>query len=200
MSSDAAFNTLMARLRAGDEDAATQIFRRYANRLVGLARTRLDPVLQQKTSPEDVLQSVFKSFFMRAAEGQFELGDWDNLWSLLTLLTIRKCARWADYYRAQRRDVRRETPLPTGTEDAPPAWEALNRDPTPAEALLLTETVERLLADLKPRDREMVVLSLQGETTSKIATELGCAERTVERVLERVRKRLMEECHPEAAN
>jgi RNA polymerase sigma-70 factor, ECF subfamily len=195
MSSETPFDGLMERLRAGDQDAAAQIFRRYGKRLIGLARNRLDPVLQQKTSPEDVLQSVFKSFFLRAADGQFEIGDWDSMWSLLTLLTVRKCARWADYYRAQRRDVRRETPLPTSGDGAP-SWEALNREPTPAEAILLTETVERLLTELKDRDREMVVLSLQGETTSNIATAIGCADRTVERVLERVRKRLMQECQP----
>ena len=40
---------------------------------------------------EDVMASVFKSFFRRHAEAPFDLSSWDSLWSLLTLITLRKC-------------------------------------------------------------------------------------------------------------
>ena len=52
----------MARLRAGDNAAAAEVFRRFANRLIGLARTHLDARVRQKVDPEDVMQSALKSF------------------------------------------------------------------------------------------------------------------------------------------
>src|SRR5437762_3488388 len=90
MSQEPSFEDLMERLRLGDERAAQQIFERFAHRLMGLARTRLSGGLRQKVDPEDVMQSVFKSFFRRHAEAQFDLSGWDSLWALLTVITLRK--------------------------------------------------------------------------------------------------------------
>jgi DNA-directed RNA polymerase specialized sigma24 family protein len=55
---------------------------------------------------------------------------------------------------------------------------------------MLTETVERLLAELAGRDRAIVTLALQGYSAVEICEQLGRPERTVYRVLGRVRKRL----------
>src|SRR5579884_352482 len=133
MESQSSFADLMARLRAGEDRAASQVFQRFVARLIVLARGRLSGRLRQKVDAEDVLQSVFHSFFARYADGQFVLHDWDSLWGLLTSITLRKCARHAEHFQAARRDVRREA--------APPAegtWEAWARDPTPEEAAFLT--------------------------------------------------------------
>jgi RNA polymerase sigma-70 factor (ECF subfamily) len=188
MDSHASFVDLMARLRAGDDSAASQVFHRFASRLIVLARGRLDPRLRQKVDAEDVLQSVFHSFFARYADGQFTLKDWDSLWGLLTSITLRKCARRAEHFQAARRDVRREA------RSQSPDWdvvsEAWARDPTPEEATLLTETVRELLDGLEPREREMIVLTLQGYTQAEISTKVGWGERTIQRILGRIRRRL----------
>src|SRR5438105_690572 len=65
------FIDLNERLRAGDEDAAARVFELYGRRLIGLARSRLHERLRGKVGPEDVLQSVLKSFFCRVAGGTF---------------------------------------------------------------------------------------------------------------------------------
>src|SRR6185312_8726486 len=104
------FDALLDQLAGGRDAAAAEIFRRYARRLVGLARSRLDPAILQKTDPEDVLQSVFKSFFGRYPDTPWQLNGWDSLWSLLALLTVRKCCGQGAYYRAEQRDVGREAP------------------------------------------------------------------------------------------
>jgi len=174
------FPNLMARLRRGDGDAATEVVRRYAQRLVALARGRLDRVIRTKVDPEDVMQSVYASFFRRQAEGDFELDDWDGLWALLAVITLRKCGHRAEYFHAAMRDVRRES---EGAE-LPAA------DPTPSHAAMLTETVEALMRDLDGRERDMLALSLQGHDTAAISAEVGRTERTVQRVLKKVRERL----------
>jgi RNA polymerase sigma-70 factor (ECF subfamily) len=56
--------------------------------------------------------------------------------------------------------------------------------------VVLAETVESLLRGLDGRDRAIVTLSLQGYTVAEVSDEIGRTQRTVQRVLERVRKRL----------
>src|SRR5262245_24535885 len=72
------FAAWMQRLRAGEDDAAREVFERFARRLVLLARARFDKQLAHRVDPEDVVQSAFKSFFIRQREGNFQFGDWDR--------------------------------------------------------------------------------------------------------------------------
>jgi RNA polymerase sigma-70 factor (ECF subfamily) len=185
------FSELMARLRQGDDEAARRIFQRFAHRLIALARSRLDARVRQKVDPEDVLQSALGSFFRRQAVGEWELDNWDSLWSLLTVITLRKCGHRVEYFRAACRDVQRELSPPTVTDgESAVSWQGIARDPTPAEAAMLAETVEHLMRSLDERDRRILELSLRQEPVPQISAEVGCTERTVRRVLERVRKRL----------
>jgi RNA polymerase sigma-70 factor (ECF subfamily) len=189
MPSDLSFDDLMARLRAGHNDAATQVFSRFATRLIALARSHLSPQVRQKLDPEDVLQSVFRSFFARNAEGQFgEFESWDNLWAMLVVLTLRKCGRRADYFHAACRDVEREVSHAGPVDSSGSDIVASAAEPTPSEAAMLTETVEQLMSTLEGRHRQILSLSLQGHAPAEISSQLGCTERTVYRVLEGVRE------------
>src|SRR5207247_1968035 len=99
-----------------DNQAADQIFQLFARRLVGLARQRLPHDIQSKEDPEDIAQSVFRTFFAHHGKGQFEFGGWHDLWNLLAAITVRKCGGRIDYYRAARRDVTREASPPSPTD------------------------------------------------------------------------------------
>jgi RNA polymerase sigma-70 factor (ECF subfamily) len=184
-----AFAEVMARLRAGDPDAARYVFDRFARRLAGLASLRLGARLRAKVDPEDVVQAAYKSFFIRHAKGQFELNDWDDLWVLLTVITARKCGLWLDHFHAARRDVDREASPPPGDRRSS-GWEALAREPTPDEVVTAADTAEHLLGEFHGRDRAVVALALQGCGAGEIADQVGCSERTAYRVLERARGRL----------
>jgi RNA polymerase sigma-70 factor (ECF subfamily) len=189
MSDPSSFDNLMTRLRSGEDEAARAVFVRYARRLVGLARSHLDARLAVKSDPEDVVQSAYKSFFVRHRRGDLDVGSWDGLWGVLTLITLRKCADRAAFYRAAKRDVKREQV--DAAEVAPAVDLALDREPAAHEAVALAETVEALfrLAD-DPDERAILELSLQGYTAAEIAGKLDRAERSVRRLRERVRKRL----------
>ncbi|MHB1422693.1 MAG: ECF-type sigma factor [Gemmataceae bacterium] len=102
----------LTRLHQGDAEAARRLFDRFAHRLIGLARQRLDSRLRGKVDPEDVMQSVFKSFFRIQQEKAVAFSGWDDLWSLLTIIALRKCGHCVAYYRAACRDVRRERAVP----------------------------------------------------------------------------------------
>jgi RNA polymerase sigma-70 factor (ECF subfamily) len=190
MGASSSFADVMARLRAGDEAAAREVFQRFVRRLVRLARERFGQALRRRVDPEDAVQSAYKSFFLRYGAGKLEVQDWGSLWSLLTVITLRKCVDRVDYHRAQRRDIRRETRAHAETTGSEPWWEAVSREPTPEEAAVLAETVEHILRGLEENERPMLEMSLQGYTSEEIGKRLGVSERTVRRVRERVRKRL----------
>ena len=187
MSGDESFDAVVSRLGAGDQDAAAEIFRRYAHRLIHLARSRLDSQMRQKIDPEDVLQSVFRSFFLRQATGQFDLDGWGSLWSLLVRITLRKCGRQIAAFHADRRDVGREMVWAGWEQESRRAWEAIDREPTPEEVVSLTETVENLMRKLDGMQQRIVELRLQGYTVPEISQQVGRTERTVHRVLSLVR-------------
>lgn len=186
------FSDLMQRLKSGEDEAARLVFLRYAGRLIGLARTHLDQRLAAKVAPEDVVQSAYKSFFLRQRDDGFDLGNWDSLWGLLTMITVRKCADQAARFHADKRDITREVSPAASDASLPALWQtAIDRDPLPHEAALLAETVETLFRSMdSPDERAIVELSLQGYSTTEIGERLHRAERSVRRLRERIRKRL----------
>jgi RNA polymerase sigma-70 factor (ECF subfamily) len=190
MPSHDSFADVMDRLRAGDEAAAHEVFQRFVRKLVRLARRQFDAVLRRKVDPEDVVQSAFKSFFLRYGIGKLEVRDWDNLWGLLTIITLRKCLDRVEYHHAERRNVQREAATQSGTAGTEPWWEAVAREPRPEEAVVLAETVELLLRGLDEDERPILEMSLQGYTTQEISERLGRPERSVRRLRERVKKQL----------
>jgi RNA polymerase sigma-70 factor (ECF subfamily) len=190
MAASDSFTDLMSRLRAGDEAAAREVFQRFVGKLIRLARRQFDAVLRRKVDPEDVVQSAYKSFFLRHGEGKLEVHDWGNLWGLLTVITLRKCLDRVEYHRAERRDVQREAAAQPYAAGAEPWWQAVAHEPTPEEAAVLAETVEQLLRGLAEDERPVVELSLQGYTTAEISARLGRPERSVRRLRERLKKEL----------
>jgi RNA polymerase sigma-70 factor (ECF subfamily) len=183
------FAEFLARLHRADDAAARELFDRFAQQLIALAHHHIGAGLRHKVDPEDVVQSAYKSFFLRYGAGNLDVVNWDSLWGLLTLITVRKCAERAAYHRAERRDAAREVSLPA-KETAAPWQDPLGREPTPLEAAVLGETVEQLLAGLDEEERPILELSLQGHTTREISDQLGRAERTVRLLREGIRHRL----------
>jgi RNA polymerase sigma-70 factor (ECF subfamily) len=181
---------LMDRLRSGEDGAAREVFELFTSRLVGLAKKNLGGRLAVKVDPEDVVQSAYKSFFLRQRDGGLDVGSWDGLWGVLTMITLRKCADRAAYYSAGKRDVARET-VTNADDSVTPADLVLDREPQPEEAAALAETVEELFRSLDdPDERAILELSLQGFTAAEVAEQLGRAERSVRRLRERLRKRI----------
>jgi RNA polymerase sigma factor (sigma-70 family) len=183
------FAEFVTGLDNGDDSAAQELFRRFTHQLIALARRNINAGLRHKVDPEDVVQSAYKSFFFRYGDGKMEAINWNSLWGLLTLITVRKCSERAAYHRAQRREDAREVGLAQGNELAP--WlEPPGREPTPDEAAVLDETVEQLFALMDEQERPVLELSLQGYTTREISERLGRAERTVRLLREGIRHRL----------
>jgi RNA polymerase sigma-70 factor (ECF subfamily) len=189
MTDDRPFDQLMSDLRGGDPVAARQVFDRFARRLAGLAAARLPAAARGRLDPEDVAQSVLRTFFRRQAAGEFTPDHWDALWSLLAVLAARKCGHHVAHLFAGKRDAGREVPLGVGS-DSSPTLEPADRSPSPSEVAAFRETLGLVLDGLTERERAVVELRLQGHTVPEVADRVGASERSVHRLLAGVRARL----------
>jgi RNA polymerase sigma-70 factor (ECF subfamily) len=175
-------HSLLARYRRGSQDAATQLYLRYADRLRGLARAQLGPALGPRVDPEDVVQSVFRSFFRRADQGYYDVPAGEELWRLFLVLALHKVRGRAAYHRAARRDVGRTVPLPAADSPADRGDEA--------SLTVLRLAIDDALTRLSPLQRQMVEGRVAGLEVSEIAARAGRSRRTTERLLQEARRRL----------
>ena len=176
-------------LRNGDAAAIDEFWRSYGADLVRLAERNLTQRLRRRLDPEDVVQSAFRTFLRRAERGQFELADDDRLWQLLCAITLNKARQQARRHLRQKRSLQTETYL-DGEQQASKSTPA-SAEPTPDEAAILVDLVEELLAESRDTDeREIVTYRLQDFTNEEIAQKVNCSERTVRRIVQRLRTRL----------
>jgi DNA-directed RNA polymerase specialized sigma24 family protein len=179
----------LAQLRAGDQDAAQPLWERYFQRLVGLARGRLQGAPRRAADEEDVALSAFGSFCRGAEHGRFpRLDDRDDLWRLLVVITARKASHLIRDESRQKRGGGSGRPAPAG-EAAPGELEQIaSQEPAPELAAQVAEECQRLLSCLGDGVlRSVAWWKMEGYTNDEIAAQLGCAPRTVERKLQLIR-------------
>jgi RNA polymerase sigma factor (sigma-70 family) len=177
----------MRRLAAGDERVVREFWDSYGARLQRLAAEYLATRLMRRVGPEDIVQSVCRSFLLRAREGQFQLADADSLWSLLCAITLTKVRQKARFHGRQRRNMVREL-HGDGSHSGQPVLP--DAQPTPAEAAEFADQLEQVLNALDDEERQVVLLRLEQCSCEEVAQRLGCSERTVRRILKRLQTRL----------
>jgi DNA-directed RNA polymerase specialized sigma24 family protein len=167
-------------LQGGDPAAAQELWQRYFQRLVELARVRLRQVPLGIADEEDLALSAFDSFCRRAEQGRFpELMDRDSLWRLLAVITARKASHLLRDESRQKR---------AGQGDADMVESLVSREPSPELAAQMTEEYERLLHLLGDDQlRHVAVWRLEGYSVPEIAIRAGCAPRSVKRKLQLIR-------------
>ena len=190
---DPELDALLDRLATGDEDAARQIHERYTPGLITMARRRLGMRMQGRCDPESVVQSAMRSFFRRCQVGDFVIGTWDDIVGLLAVITVRKCSNRRRFHHRECRDVNREVAIDRYGE--PESGEHLPADPglAPPEMLAFEETIAEVFEGLDTDDRLIIELLLAGHTIEETRRQIGCSERTVRRVRDRVRAKLRAE-------
>jgi len=175
--------SLLRKYRHGDQEAANALYLRYAGRLRGLARACCSPELARRVDDEDIVQSVFGSFFRGVIHGQYNAPAGEALWNLFLAITLNKVRAKAAHHRAARRDVRRTVPI------GPLADGLLSDGQAYA---LLTISIREALGRLPTQHAEAVRMRLGGYEVAEIAGTLGRSKRSVERILQEGRARLGE--------
>ena len=199
MSDDGSITHWISGLKTGDAESAQHFWERYFSRLVRMARAKLRGMRLggADRDEEDVALSALKSVCMGAAEGRFpRLGDRDDLWGLLLVITARKARNQArDAWRLKRGGgrVRAETDLAAGDwqEEAAMA-RIIGQEPTPEFAADGCGRVRAAAScaawAMKPSGGSPFWRLGSGYTNEEIAAALGCVARTVERKLHVIRK------------
>ncbi len=185
MSDDASIN-LVARWRAGDEEAAAILFRRYSEQLIAVASGRLSGRIALRVDAEDVVQSAYRSFFTAARDGCYDLQRGGDLWRLLVSITLNKLHDQVKRNTADKRSVTREQHLGTLVDVA----SLSAHGPTPHEVVAIADELEHLFRQLQPLHRQMLELRLQGYRLEEVAEQTGRSLRTVCRVLDRIKEDL----------
>ena len=170
--------------RDSSDESARQVWEHYLPRLLILARTHLDRRIRVLQDEEDVVHSMGRSFFNRLRRGDFDLAGRDD-----------SLGDAGDHHAKQgpqcdrsplrgRRDVRRVRRLPPSDANrSETPYEALApeaAEPTPAEAAVLNEALERRLRDSgRAGAAEVALMRLQGYTNQEIAECSGSCHRSV---------------------
>lgn len=177
--------SLLREVRCGDEQAAAAIYERYAERLHALARARCSSSLARRVDAEDIVQSVFSSFFRGLNQGHYQVAPGADLWRLLLVIALNKIRAQGNFHRACKRDVRRSGGVPEAARGSSGA-----HDPDGPAVAFLRMVIAEAVEHLPEKYREIALLRIEGYEVAEIAARVGRSPRTVERVLQQFRQRL----------
>ncbi len=135
---------LVRRVRAGEGDAARELFDRHRAELRAKVRRRLPRVLHAKVAASDVIQEAWLAAFLRL--GDFEdRGDASFAKRVHRILEHKVMDEVRRLVGAEKRDARREAPLATDSSGACVAA----RGPSPSAELVASERSEMLHAQIR---------------------------------------------------
>jgi RNA polymerase sigma-70 factor (ECF subfamily) len=178
------FGGLIRRVRAGDPATARVLVGQYESVIRRVVRFRLtDPRIRAAFDSMDVCQSVFCSFFVRAAHGEYDLEGPDQLARLLVRIARNKLVTHARKQAADKRDFRRADP------DA-----AAGASPSPSRYAEAKELLEAVRGRLTPEELGLAELRQQGLDWAEIAGRLGdnpvAVRKRFSRAMDRVAREL----------
>lgn len=161
---------LIARIRAGDQQAAAELVQRYEPLIRRIVRVKLtDKNLQRSFESMDVCQSVLRSFFVRAAVGEYELNDASQLVNLLAAMARNKLASTVRKEYQQKRDRRRVT----HASDSAALDHPDRQQETPSMIVSGQELLDRARGLLRDEERQLADLRTAGRSWDEIAAQLG---------------------------
>lgn len=189
-------------LCSGDAEACQRFWGEYGDALVRVAGRNINAAMQRRVDSEDVVQSVCRTFFRRANEGQFSLEDSDGLWRLLCAITVAKTRMHARFHLRQRRSLADEKHFDSVQADGTPVvGEAAGGEQLPDDQVAFIDQFQHLLEGLHEKERTVLDMRLQQLSNAEIAEKLNCSERTVRRQVEHLQttlSRVLLDCWQEA--
>jgi RNA polymerase sigma-70 factor (ECF subfamily) len=196
MTSGDSLRDLLVRIRAGDQQAAAALVRRYEPALRRAVRLRLrDRQLRRHFDSADICQAVLLRFFVRVVDGPYELDTPEQVLRLLTTLARNQVVNEALQHQAAKRDCRRL--VGAAVEEG----EALAPGSSPSQHAAGEELLEKARRALAPEEWQLLELRKEGREWADIARLLGGTAEGLRKQLARAVARvtqtlgLVEVCH-----
>jgi RNA polymerase sigma-70 factor (ECF subfamily) len=188
MEPESTFQDLIRRVRAGDQEAAAEVVRLYEPAIRRAARVwSVDPRLRRLFDSMDICQSVFASFFVRTALGQYDLDTPDQLLRLLLNMSRKKLADRAREQGAARRDYRR---LEAGNEQDRELAAACS---SPSQQVAAAELLQEFRKRLSDDERQLAEQRSLGQDWKQIAEARGGSPEALRKKLTRAVDRVAQE-------
>lgn len=175
------FQQVLARVRAGEDEAAAEVVRLYGPEVRRLVRVRLtDPNLRRAVDSADISQSVLAAFFVKVQAGAFDLNDPTDLARLFATMVRNKVFDHA------RRPANRDTRTAGSA-----VWAEAADDRPPADDVLADhELLRRVRELLTPDEWAVAERRVAGASWAVIGATAGvsgdAARKRHERAVERV--------------
>jgi RNA polymerase sigma-70 factor (ECF subfamily) len=188
---EVAFDAMVRGLMEGDNLAYAEFWELYGKRLEGVVRSRFPLGLKRRLEPEDLVQSVCRSFFRRATAGQLEFAGDEGLWRLLCAISLNKLKMKQRFHYAKRRRLTQERDLESDSANHDSnRFEPAATDQAPDTAAIFAEQIEQVMSMLDATEQTVLQLKLDGFTSEEISGKLRRSDRTVRRVLKRLQIKL----------
>lgn len=185
------FADLVDAARRGDFDAARRLIALYEPAVRREVRLSiLDGRLRRVIEESDVLQSVLGRFFLDLYAGRFDFDGPQRLAALLKEMVRAKVADRARYWKAARRDHRRDrVPDPEAPHDPS------DGGPSPSRIVEDAEILANFEGGLTDEERAILALRREGLRWPEVSARLGNGEpdavrKRFERAVARVAKSL----------
>jgi RNA polymerase sigma factor (sigma-70 family) len=174
---------LLAKIRAGDFQAAEHVFVAYEPQLRLIVRRQLSRRLRAKFDSIDVVQSVWARVLADFRANGCKIAGTEHLRNFLVQVT-RNCL--TDRLRHFRAALECE-PSP---EEAHNVSAAASPQPRPSEIAQGNELWETILASCPPKYHELLRLKRQGLSLEAIALQTGLHEGSVRRIIRQLARKL----------
>jgi RNA polymerase sigma-70 factor (ECF subfamily) len=203
-SEQAPIDSLLQRLKGGDQAALGELFSHYRERLWRMVDFRLDHRLGGRVSASDVLQEAYidaakriKHYFARPSMSFFV---WLRMIASQRLVDIHR-----EHLGAQMRDAKQEVSIHGGVGSATSTSMAIHlvdNLTSPTQAVQRAEMhaiVEEALNGMDPIDREVLALRHFEELSNKevaevLGLEIAAASKRYVRAIKRLKNILVETC------
>lgn len=183
----------LERVRSGDVYAISQLYDRYLERSVRLAKSRLKVGEGRLIDDEQAAMSALESLIVRVRGGSYaDIEDHLALWNLLARIILRKLSKYRrNVYGPTRSPVLPILPVNdlTGDDSGEVYRPVVDQEPSPIAAAMAKETLEQVLEQLAQSEaRSVLLLRLEGYSDGEIAEQLGRSRNWVRRRITDVRR------------
>ncbi|MBI5761026.1 MAG: sigma-70 family RNA polymerase sigma factor [Planctomycetales bacterium] len=184
------FRKLIQEVREGSPEAFQQVIDQYGRHVYRAVRRRLDRRIRSKFDSDDFAQAVWVSLF----DNRQQLNSFAEPAELIKFLAqiasnkvVDECRR---RLRLQQHNVNRERQM-----DDPEHWSqdtANSPSPTPSAFAIAEEQMELLCRDQRKTHLQVLELRSRGATFAEIASQTGVPEKTIQRFLHRLSRRIVQ--------